>query len=158
MSGPEYRVRVYRATLDTNIFFRALIRNGNTANHLITLWLEKQYVLVLPRFVVDEVKEVVSRSNLIKKYQYALQAVHELIDLLTQRAVFVEIPYSYQLCRDRKDDPFVDCAIWGRVQFLVSYDNDLVADPELKRVLFEYGITIATPGVFAEHLKEELVV
>ena len=158
MSEPEYRWRVYRATLDTNIFFRALIRNGNTANHLMSLWLEKQYVLVLPRFVVDEVKKVASRSNLIEKYQYALEAVHELIDLLMQRAVFVEIPYSYQLCRDRKDDPFVDCAIWGKVRFLVSYDKDILDDPALRQALVEYGVTVASPEVFVEQVEDEVVV
>ena len=158
MSEPEYRWRVYRATLDTNVFIRALICNGNTANHLITLWLEKQYVLVLPRFVVEEVKKVASRPHLIEKYQYALNAVHELIDLLTQRAVFVEIPYSYQLCRDRDDDPFVDCAIWGKVQFLVSYDNDILDDPALSQALFKYGVTVASPEVFVERIEDEVVV
>lgn len=158
MSGPEYRWRVYRATLDTNVFLRSLLREQNRANHLLALLEDDRFVLVLSQPIVDEIKKVASRPHLIRKYQYAPEAIAELVELLTYRAVFVEVPFSYQLCRDAGDDRIVDCAIWGRVQFLVSYDNDLVADPELRRALFEYGITIATPRVFVEHLEEELVV
>ena len=159
MSGPEYRWRVYRATFDTNIFFRALIRKRNTANHLMDYWLDGRFILVLSQSIIDEVQKVASRPQLIQRYQYALQEANNLVDLLSQRAVRVEVPFSHQLvCRDRSDDQVVDCAIWGRVQFLVSYDNDLLDEPELRHALFEYGVTVTTPEVFAERLEEELVV
>ena len=159
MSGPEHRVRVYRATFDTNIFFRALISKESTANHLIDYWLDERFILVLSQSIVDEIQRVASRPYLIQRYQYALREVNNLVDLLTQRAVCIEIPFSHELVyRDRTDDHVADCAIWGRVQFLVSYDRDLSDDSELRRALFEYGVTVATPEVFAERLEDELVV
>lgn len=158
MSGPEYRVRVYRVTFDTNIFFHALIRRRNTANHLMALWLDDQFLLVLSQPIVDEVERVVSRPHLIRKYRYTPEAIANLMDLLTHRAVIVEAPFSHQLCRDTDDNHVVDCAIWGRVQFLVSYDKDLSDDSDLRRALFEFGIAVSTPEVFAERLEEELVV
>ena len=47
---------------------------------------------------------------------------------------------------------FVDCAIFGRVQFLVSYDNDLIADPELRQALFEHGVEVVDPPTFLERI------
>ena len=46
MNESERRWRVYRVTFDTNIFLRALIRRGNPANNLLSLWLDGRFVLV----------------------------------------------------------------------------------------------------------------
>ena len=55
MNESERRWRVYRVTFDTNIFLRALIRRGNLANNLLSLWLDGRLVLVLSQDIVDEV-------------------------------------------------------------------------------------------------------
>jgi putative PIN family toxin of toxin-antitoxin system len=124
----------------------------------MALWLDDQFLLVLSQPIVDEVERVVSRPHLIRKYRYTAEAIANLMDLLMHRTVIVEAPFSHQLCRDADDDHVVDCAIWGRVQFLVSYDKDLSDDSDLRRALFEFGIAVSTPEVFAERLEEELVV
>ena len=49
---------------------------------------------------------------------------------------------------------FLDCAASGRVQFLVSYDNDLVDDSELKQDLFEFGVEIVEPPDFLDKIQE----
>ena len=126
MDESESRWRVYRATFDTNIFPRALIRRGSLADNLLSLWLDGRIVLVLSQTIVDEVQAVLLRPRLIRKHSYTPQAVTQLINLLVQRTIIAEVPFSPDLCRDPNDNPFVDCAVLGRVQFLVSYDNDLL--------------------------------
>lgn len=153
MSEPEHRWRVYRITIDTNVFLRSLIRRKNDANQLLSLWHELRFVLVLSRAILDEVREVLSRPNLTQKYSYTLHSVTHLINLLGQRAVIVEVPFSYELCRDVEDDPVVDCAVWGRVQFLVSYDNDFLDDSALRQTLFEFGVEIVHPGTVLEAIR-----
>ena len=150
MSEPEYRWRVYRITIDTNVFLRSLIRRKNDANYLLSLWRDLRFVLVLSQAILDEAQEVLSRPYLIQKYSYTLHSVSHLINLLKQRSVIVEVPFSYKLCRDVEDDPVVDCAVWGRVQFLVSYDNDFLDDSTLRQALFEFGVEIAHPRTFLE--------
>ena len=156
MSDLERRWRIYRATLDTNIFFRALIRKGSPADHLLSLWVNGRFVLVLSQTIINEIQEVLSRPVLIQKYRYAPEAVAHLINLLKQRAIIVEVPFSLELCRDVNDDPFVDCAVLGRVQFLVSYDHDLLDDSKLKQSLFEFGVEIVEPLAFVEKIQEEV--
>ena len=154
MSEPERWLRVYRVTIDTNIFLRSLIRDQNLANHLLSLWRDLRFVFVLSQAILDEAWEVLSRPHLIQKYSYTLQEAIDLIDVLTQRSIIVEVPFSLELCRDVNDDPVVDCAVFGRAQFLVSYDNDLLDDSTLRQALFEFGVEIADPQTFMEKIRE----
>ena len=154
----EIRWRIYRATFDTNIFFRTLIWQGNLANRLISLWRDGRFVLVLSQAIVEELQGLTSRPHLIRKHQYTPRKAADLIDLLTQQASIVEVPYSFKLCRDVKDDKIVDCAALERVHYLVSYDKDLVDDSKLRRALFEFGVEIVEPPDFLEKILEAEIV
>lgn len=159
MNRHEIRWRVYRATFDTNVLFRTLIRQDNLAHLLLSLWREGRFVLVLSPTIVEEVQAVASRPRLMRKYRYTLQEVDALIHLLTQRAIIADVPFSFALCqRDMTDDKFIDCAILERVQFLVSYDKDLLDDSRLKRTLFEYGVEVVEPPVFLENIRNAEIV
>ena len=152
MNEHEQRWRIYRATFDTNIFVRTVIRKDNLPNHLLSLWREKRFVLVLSQPIIDEVEKVLSRSKLRLKYQYTLNEVRDLVELLQQTSI-VEVNTTFGLChRDPTDNIFVDCAILGRVQFLVSTDNDLIDNSELKRALFEFGVGIVDPPDFLKEI------
>ena len=154
MNEHEQRWRIYRATFDTNIFVRTVIRKDNLPNYLLSLWREKRFVLVLSQPIIDEVEKVLSRPKLRLRYQYTLNEVSDLVELLQQTSI-VEVNTSFELChRDPTDNIFVDCAILGRVQFLVSTDNDLIDNPELKKALFEFGVTIIEPPNFLEKIRE----
>ena len=157
MNEPENRWRVYRATFDTNIFVRSLTQTENLANRLISLWLDGRFVLVLSQAIVDEVRDVLLRPALMRELKYTRTEAMRLINLLPQASI-VEINTSFGLChRDPTDDIFVDCAILGRVQFLVSTDNDLVDNPELKQALFEFGVEIIDPPNFLRKIQEQEV-
>ena len=159
MSNHEVWWRVYRATFDTNVLLRTLIGQDNLANLLLSLWREGRFVLVLSPTIVEEVQAVASRSRLMQKYRYTLQEVDALIHLLTHQAIIADVPFSFALCqRDMTDDKFIDCAILERVQFLVSYDKDLLDDSRLKRTLFEFGVEVVEPPVFLENIRNAEVV
>ena len=159
MSNHEVRWRVYRATFDTNVFFRALTRPGNLASHLVALGLDKRFILVLSQAIIDEVQTVMSRREVVRKYPYVPGETTYLINGLKENAIIItEVPFSFALCRDVKDDKFVDCAILERVQFLVSYDNDLLDDSNLRKSLFEFGIEIVDPPAFIMEIRNAEIV
>ena len=152
MDENENRWRVFRATFDTNIFVRSLIRKGNLANRLLSLWQSGRFVLVLSHPIIAEVEEVLSRRKMLQQYRYTIDEVTNLINLLNQASI-VEITSTFELCRDTSDDMFIDCAVSGRVQFLVSTDNDLIDDAVLKKVLFEFGVEIVDPPNFLNKIE-----
>ena len=157
MNEPEQRMRIYRAILDTNIFVRSVIQTDNLANELIKLWRNKYFILVLPKVVVEELQNVLSRSSFIRRFQYSLTRTTNLIDEINQEATIVEITSSFEFCRDANDNPLVDCAIQEKVQFLVSYDKDLLDDSELRQKLFEYGVEIVDPLTFVAKLRDAVI-
>ncbi len=89
-----------------------------------------------------------------REIEYDVQQVDALIKLVYQKAIFVEPTFSLKLCRDKKDDKFVDCAILGRVQYLVSGDNDILSDENLKIQLFEYGVEVISAPDFYQQLEK----
>ena len=156
MSEAERRWRVYRVTIDTNIFVSLVIQRRPFTNPLFALWNDGRFVLVLSQAIVNEIETTLLRLRLERRYSYTPRLVTRLINLLRQEATIVAPPFSYGLCRRRDvdDDPVADCAIWGRAQFLVSNDNDFLEDPTIRQALFEYGVEVIDSDIFVERIQE----
>ena len=146
------RIKVVRVVLDTNVFLRSLIRRGNLSHKIIELWKNEYFLVVASVNIQNEVEDVLKRPWLMEKYGYSHHEVDQIIELISQKAIFVEPFFSLSLCRDVNDDKFVDCAVLGRVKFLCSQDNDLLADENLKKQLLEYGVEILEAASFYERI------
>src|SRR5574341_541337 len=146
------RVKIIRAVLDTNIFPRSLIRKGNISNKIVEYWKAGDFLLVASSEILKEVDGVLKHPWLMEKYGYDAEQVDRLLELISQKAIFVEPAFSLELGRDPNDYKFVDCSILGRVQNLVSEDNDLLADANLKKQLWEYGVEVLDALGFYQRL------
>lgn len=60
----------------------------------------------------------------------------------------VPVPLDHPVCRDPKDDPFLECALAAGAGTIVSRDEDLLV---LEK---PFGIEIITPRQFLTRLKE----
>lgn len=153
----QERIRIYRVTLDTNIFVRSLITPTGINAKVVDFWKQDKYVLVLSKEIVEEIIEVLLRSELINRYPYTEADVISLADIISRKAVIIMPQISFNYCRDYEDNKFVTCAIVGRVQYLVSGDNDLIDDESLKRILREYGIHILDAVSFIREIEANSV-
>ena len=81
--------------------------------------------LVMCEAVLAEIKDVLSRPNLRESNPNLTdEKVESLIDLILQRAEFVEnVPTHFNYSRDASDEPYLNLAIATRAVFLVSRDN-----------------------------------
>ena len=61
----------------------------------------------------------------------------------------MQVEKNIHVCRDPSDDKFLECAVEGRANYIVSADKDLL---DLK--IFE-GIEIIEAPVFWQKLREE---
>jgi putative PIN family toxin of toxin-antitoxin system len=69
---------------------------------------------------------------------------------LIEQAVFPDIRDSFQVCRDPKDDKFLDLAVAGQAACIITGDDDLlVLDP------FR-GIPIVTPRRFLDEFLSDV--
>lgn len=129
-----------RVVIDTNLFIRGLL-GGKVTTPLIQAWKARQFQLVTSERLIAELLEVASRPK-FSRY-FTSDDVHELARSISKRAEIVAPTIHVALCRDPKDDIFLDAAIAGKVPYIVTGDNDLKDDAILKAKMYqEYGIQI----------------
>ncbi len=129
-----------RVVADTNVLVRALI-NGAAASPLLQLWQAGQVQLIVSTETLAELAAVLTRP----KFQcyFTADNVTALLTLLREHGEWVVINSHLALCRDPKDDVFLDLAIAAQAAYLVSEDNDLVSDAALTAtMLTDYQIRI----------------
>ena len=80
----------------------------------------------------------------------------ERLVALTRRAAIelAEVSGSVHLCRDPRDDMFIETAVAGRADVLVSRDDDLKRAPEVATILAEHGIRVLSVQQFLDLLDE----
>jgi len=69
--------------------------------------------------------------------------------LLLSKARFVTVSRKIALCRDPSDDKFLECAVAGKADFVVSADNDLLSLKVIE------GIPIVNLPAFWRALREQ---
>jgi putative PIN family toxin of toxin-antitoxin system len=129
-----------KVVIDTNLFVRGLLKGPVTAP-LMLAWKEHRFKLVTSEKLMAELFEVLARPK-FNQY-FTKDDVRELGELIYEQAEMVEPTAHVTLCRDPKDDIFLDVAITGRVDYLVTGDDDLKGDQTLKiKMCDEYGVQI----------------
>jgi putative PIN family toxin of toxin-antitoxin system len=124
--------------IDTNVFVRGLLRSAVVVP-LINAWKAKRFRLLTSEELLQELVEVLARPKLRKYFQE--EQVRELLLLISEQGKVVEPLQRVNFCRDPKDNIFLDVAIAGQADYLVTEDNDLKDDEELKtRMRDEYGV------------------
>jgi len=129
-----------RVVIDTNLFVRGLLKGPVTAP-LIQAWKERRFQLVTAEDLLVELFEVLARPK-FNRY-FTGEDVRELGNLIYERAKIVKPTTHVELCRDPKDDIFLDVAIAGKAHYLVTGDGDLKDDPMLKATMHAaHGIQV----------------
>jgi putative PIN family toxin of toxin-antitoxin system len=130
---------VLRATIDTNVFIRYLIRPSFAVKNLIeTFWLTGVIQFVVAPELIEELTDVLQRKS-IQRLVYADDGQALLDALMQQAEILPAIGNAPVYTRDAKDDKFVACAIAGQADFLITFDEYLL-------VLRQVGVTrVVTP-------------
>jgi len=135
-----------RAVVDTNVFVRGLLK-GPVTLPLIEAWKDGRFILVTSEELLAELFEVLARPK-FRRY-FTKEDVQELGRLIYERAEMVSPSVHVTLCRDPKDDIFLGVAISGKVPYLVTGDDDLKGDEELKATMRErFGVHIVSVPEF----------
>jgi putative PIN family toxin of toxin-antitoxin system len=92
---------------------------------------------------LDELVEVLDRD----KFDRYLSAEEReaFLGSLVERVDVVEPVKKIRVCRDTDDDKFLELAVEGRAEVIVSGDDDLLTLHPFR------DITIVTPSAFLEH-------
>ncbi len=134
-----------RYVFDTNVLVSALIFEESKPGQAFRYALQNgQVLLSLP--VLEETAEVMSREKL-GRYVTA-EDRDEFLQALVGRARFIEPAAQIRICRDPKDDKFLELAISGAAAHVISGDDDLLTLSPFR------GIEILTPHDFLSRLED----
>lgn len=133
-----------RVVLDTNIFISAVL--GGRLGVIIDEWKLGKFKLIVTDAVAREYLEVVNRP----KFKIPQAEIVAVSDYLLQLGEFVTPTEEIHIIvADSTDDKFLEAALAGKVDFIVSGDNHLL---ELKSFR---EIPIVTAKEFVAWLKTQ---
>lgn len=104
-----------KAVIDTNVFLAALINRSRAPAKLRTRWLNGEFVLVTSPPVEFEYADVLLHSPMVQS-----EDVQVLLEEVRDLSLFVPISGALQVCKDPDDDVFLETAIAGAADFLVT--------------------------------------
>jgi len=130
-----------RFVFDTNVVVSALLFKQSTARQAFDKAL-KQGKLLVSVATADELNTVLRREK-FNKYLLEEERLQFLAALLLE-AIFVEITATIKDCRDPKDNKFLELAVSGNADVIISGDEDLL-------ILHPFrGISILSPRDFLD--------
>ena len=115
-----------RVVLDTNVVLSALVFRGRSAGRVRQAWQHGDLVPLASTETVNELLRVLAYP----KFGLTQSEQDELLADYLPCAEIVRIPHPPLLvpaCRDPQDQPFMQLAVAGQAQALVSGDQDLLA-------------------------------
>lgn len=132
-----------RIILDTNVLISFVLANQSIPGKAVLKALEEGQ-LIVSVYTLEELVEVLNRPK-FDPY-ISQQDRREFITYLS-RVVEITIPTQHlEICRDPKDNKFLDAAVSANASYIITGDNDLlILNPFMK-------IQIVTPKDFLEIL------
>ncbi len=112
-----------RFVVDNNILVSALLVK-NSAPFQVISKIEERDVILYSEETLLELNQVLSRKKFIK--YFAIEEKQAFIFKLLEKAELVEIEESINICRDPKDDKFLELAFSGKADFIITGDQDLL--------------------------------
>lgn len=112
-----------RFVLDTNLIISGILTRHSPPSKVF------DYIRTYGEFIFSEetFKEVARVLYRPKFDRYiSIQSRDKLIHDLIEISTFVSPQKKYSICRDVKDNMFLDIAVEGEVSFIISGDEDLL--------------------------------
>jgi putative PIN family toxin of toxin-antitoxin system len=139
---------VTRAVVDTNILVRAIIRPRGAVGRVLSGLRRGDYILLYSKPLLDELVDVLNRPRIRQKYHLTDRDIAILVRLILLRGEAVIPAREIAVCRDPKDNKFLEVAVAGRADAIVSEDDDLLAMHPFEE------IPILSSGAFLHMLRE----
>lgn len=107
-----------KVVLDTNVFLVSISKRSRYRPIFDSL-LNKAYELLISNEILTEYEEIITRkTNEV--------VAHNIMEMLTTRSNVQKIDVYYRwnlIAKDEDDNKFIDCAIAGNADFVVSEDK-----------------------------------
>jgi putative PIN family toxin of toxin-antitoxin system len=125
--------------VDTSVIVSAFLKPDGTSRKALSRVVEN-HVLLTSFEILAELNKVLVKPKFQRVFTPVICA--EILALLLRVGEMIEVKSAIKICRDPDDDKFVNLALDGHADFLVSRDPDLLV---LKSV---QSVRVVSPGDF----------
>jgi uncharacterized protein len=126
-----------RIVADSNVLISGLLLPSSVPGQAVRKAVAKELLLV-SEATMNELADVLARARF--DHYISLEDRKQFLRLLGRLAEFVPIIYPVRECRDPKDDKFLELAINGRAELILTGDEDLLMMNPWR------GVAILPPG------------
>ena len=119
-----------KIVIDANIFVSSYFWGGNPRKILerIITGLDELYI---SQEILNEIKDVIGRP----KFHAGINEVKLYIDSIEEIAIKINVKEKIRTgSRDQDDDKYIECAVSGDVDYIISGDTDLLEIKEFKNI------------------------
>ncbi|UZQ82886.1 putative toxin-antitoxin system toxin component, PIN family [Thermoanaerobacter sp. RKWS2] len=124
-----------RAVIDTNVLISAFISKKSYPAKVIDYWVLNKFDPVVSKEIVEEYANVLARDKFA-----VFGTIEKRLDLLNRLLSFDWVLFVYPkqkievIKEDPKDNIFLECALEGSCDFIVTGDNHLLQLKEYKNI------------------------
>jgi putative PIN family toxin of toxin-antitoxin system len=115
-----------RVVLDTGVLVSGLIRPRGTIGDVLHALRDGRFSAIYSTPMMVEVIDVLGRPKIQVKYHIQPDDITALINLVRLRGELVIPKQKVTACRDPKDDKFLEAALAGEADVVVTGDDDLL--------------------------------
>ena len=115
-----------RAVIDTGVLVSAMIKPAGAKGEVLHALRDGQLTTIYSTDILVEIIEVLGRPAFRTKYHIMPEDITALVNLVRLRGELVTPQKKIYACRDPKDNKFLEAALAGEADCIVSGDADLL--------------------------------
>ncbi|HEY9703459.1 MAG TPA: putative toxin-antitoxin system toxin component, PIN family [Allocoleopsis sp.] len=112
-----------RIILDTNVLISGLLLSSSTSQKVFDLVTEKE-TLLISATTFAEIYQTLIRPKFDKYLSIEKRFI--FLGNLREKAEIVDIIETINICRDPKDNKFLEVAVNGKANYIITGDQDLL--------------------------------
>ena len=120
-----------RAVIDTTVWISGIFWHG-IPHQILEMWKAGDFEIIISEAILAEIGRKLNEKA--TKFEMETEVVNEWLDLIIGEAILVQPQEKIRACRDPDDDLFLEAAVEGRADFIVSGDKDLTDMGEFRKI------------------------
>ncbi len=114
-----------RIVLDTNCLISGVLTNGYS-RQILKLFIAEKITILYSKEIAVEYKRAISSDKIMKLTGLTREELLHTVLHIEYFSESVDVTSSFNECRDATDNKFLNCAVDGAANFIISKDKDLL--------------------------------
>jgi uncharacterized protein len=143
-----------QAVVDTVILVGGTLSPLGVSAFIVQAVKQHRFTFLTSRHHLSEIFHTLGYARLRRKYNITSKTRKRLVGQLAARGVLLSRLGMLRICRDPKDDYLIELALLGKADYLVTDDDDILADAALVQFPINRDIRPIRAAEFVQLLRQ----